>query len=268
MDIESVEARLEALVEDDSLPEMYKQVTEHFLLEQIDRLSPLDIAQILISVDEANLMPPPVLRLVMDVLTDAAEDDGDALCSLGALYYTGRAGEQDYKKALHYYTLADEAGSLQATENLGYCYYYGRSVPVDYEKAYRYFAKGALLGMTNSLYKLGDMYRYGYYVDKDEREAFRLYRRCCRKMSRVEKEIIGGDVYHRMGDVYALGIGAEANLLQALRFYQKAERYYVVKIRRGDFLVRKRLREAIARQEAIRQKIMETLPSFDWVDGE
>ena len=46
----------------------------------------------------------------------------------------------DYAQAVKYYTMADEHGERQATENLGYCYYYGRSVEVDYKKAYHYFA--------------------------------------------------------------------------------------------------------------------------------
>ena len=41
--------------------------------------------------------------------------------------YTGCAGEQGYKKAAHYYDMADKEGDRQATENLGYIYYYGRT---------------------------------------------------------------------------------------------------------------------------------------------
>ena len=53
-------------------------------------------------------------------------------CSVGKICpycvrYTGRAGDQDYKKAAHYYDMADKEGDRQATENLGYIYYYGRT---------------------------------------------------------------------------------------------------------------------------------------------
>ena len=60
-------------------------------------------------------------KLITDIYLNLIEDgDAEAMNDLGALYYTGRAGEQDYEKAAYYYDMADKAGNRQATENLGY----------------------------------------------------------------------------------------------------------------------------------------------------
>ena len=123
--------------------------------------------------DASEVLPKEVAELMIEIyLEEIAEENPDAMTNLGSLYYTGRCGEQNYEKAVEYYTMADRLGERQATENLGYCYYYGRTGDVDYKKAYHYFVKGALDNHLNSLYKIGDMYKNGYYVEKDEKEAF------------------------------------------------------------------------------------------------
>ena len=168
-------------------------------------------------------MHPEVAALVMDIYRDGIENENaDAMCDLGALYYTGRAGEQDYEKAAYYYDMADKAGNRQATENLGYIYYYGRTGAPDYEKAYHYFIKGALDGHLRSLYKIGDFYRNGYYVKEDWKEAFRIYEHCVEIMPSEAVSVMGADIYVRMGDCYYKGIGVEKDLLLAHRFMSLA----------------------------------------------
>jgi len=194
-----------------------------------------------------------------------------AMTNLGALYYTGRIGVQDFQKAIHYYTMAANLGDAQATENLGYCYYYGRSVDVDYEKSFHYFVKGALLGRLNSLYKMGDMYAKGQFVEQDEREAYGIYKHCYDEMKKNPESngedvprIIGADICKRMGDACFMGMGTDIDLDRALQFYQEAEVYFYQKLRDGNYFARKGLQEAVSRQSEVRKKIAATLPDFEW----
>ena len=124
------------------------------------------------------------------------ENDDNAMCNLGALYYDGRIGEQSYVKAIYYYEMSAKLGNRQAQQNLGYCYFYGRDGQPDYKKAYHYFIKGALGNDVVSLYKIGDMYKYGYYVEKDEKEAFCIYEQCERSLTEQQEKDFGSDVYY------------------------------------------------------------------------
>lgn len=186
------------------------------------------------------------------------------MTNLEALYYLGRAGVQDYHLACKYYTIADQHGERQATENLGYIYYYGRTGKVDYKKAYHYFAKGAFDGYVTSLYKIGDMYKNGYYVDKDEAESFRIYKHCNELMTEEMRGICGSDVYIRLGNAYQNGIGTDVNLPLALKYYQKAELHLYDRIKNGNYFVVKSLEKVIQSQNEIRALLMMDLPTFEW----
>ena len=215
--------------------------------------------------DGAEILPKEVADLLIEIYLEEIENNNPAaMTNLGSLYYTGRCGEQNYEKAVKYYTMADKHGERQATENLGYCYYYGRTGEVDYKKAYHYFVKGALDNHLNSLYKIGDMYKNGYYVEKDEKEAFYIYNHCYEQMTEICAEMIGADICMRMGNVYYYGIGTEKNYELALRYYQEAEQYYYRKINRGDYFAKKGLKGVIEKQNEIRKILLGNLPSFDW----
>ena len=217
-------------------------------------------------VDGAYPMHPDVAALIVDIYRDRVDDeDADAMCNLGALYYTGRAGKQDYEKAVFYYDMADKAGNRMATENMGYIYYYGRTGEKDYEKAFQYFVKAALGGSTRSLYKVGDFYRNGYYVEKDPREAFRIYQECTERMEEYEDLEIAPDVYMRMGDCLYDGTGVEKDLIGALRFMGLAETLFYSRLKEGDFYQKANLEHVLKVEEEIRKKIQnEELPDLSW----
>ncbi len=224
-----------------------------------------DFADAIHCADETEVLPKKAADLLIEIYLEEIDNgNAAAMTNLGSLYYTGRCGEQNYEKAVRYYTMADQHGERQATENLGYCYYYGRTGEVDYKKAYHYFVKGALDNHLNSLYKIGDMYKNGYYVEKDEREAFYIYSHCYEQMTEVCADLIGADICMRMGNVYFYGIGTQQNYELALKFYQEAELYYYKKINNGDFFAKKGLADVIEKQNEIRKILFDNLPSFDW----
>lgn len=225
----------------------------------------LELAEALLEADPVHPMPPELARFLISLYEDCIEaGSAEAMCSLGALYYKGRGGEQDYEKAAHYYEMAEKAGNLQAAENLGYIWYYGRTGKRDYEKAFQYFIKGALLGNLRSLYKIGDFYRHGLWVDQDQREAFALYGRCVQEMTGEEIPLVGADVYLRMGECFLEGIGTEADPLSAQRFLSMAENLFYQRLMEGDFYQKNNLARVRRLMDEARKAIEEMLPDLCW----
>lgn len=226
------------------------------------------LTDLLHEADGAKRLPKSVADFLIKSYSERMENgDADAACDIGALYYTGRCGEQSFKKALEYYTISANGGCRQAQENLGYCYYYGRDTEVDYEKAFHFFALGAFDGHLRSLYKIGDMYRNGYYVKKNEKEAYQIYKRCEETMTDSAVGFVGADVMMRLGDCYFGGIGTDVDYKSALKYYQEAERMFYERLEEGDYLIRGCYNHVISRQAETRDKLKELLPSFDWTEN-
>ncbi len=206
-----------------------------------------------------------VAILIEEILLDEIkENNHNAMCDLGSLYYTGRIGVQDYKKAVYYYEMSAKYGNRQATENLGYCYYYGRLGEVDYKKAYHYFVKGALDSHMISLYKIGDMYKNGLYVEKDEKEAYLIYKHCSEMLDEEQEQGFGADIYIRLADCYYNGTGIEKDLGLALHYYQRAEQLYFPRICDGDFMYKKQYERCISMQQIVREERQKEIPNYSW----
>lgn len=82
---------------------------------------------------------------------------------LGGYYYELK----HFDLALKYYEMAAAMDYDPAYECLGYIWYYGRTGERDFKKAFRYFSLMMEKGDLVATYKIADMYRNGYYVDKD-----------------------------------------------------------------------------------------------------
>lgn len=85
------------------------------------------------------------------------------MLGLGGHYYA----QKKYDLALKYYEMAVEYDDVEAAICLGYIWYYGRTGQKDYKKAFECFSKGMEKGDITASYKVADMYRNGYYVEKD-----------------------------------------------------------------------------------------------------
>lgn len=275
MRIESIEAlakRLDEVIDAVSKDQRYVESLETLtdIRDELD-LYDLDenkehLSMGLHEADGAYPMHPDVARLIIDIYEDGIENESaDAMCDLGSLYYTGRAGEQNYEKAAYYYDMADKAGNRQATENLGYIYYYGRTGQRDYEKAFKFFVKGALDGHLRSLYKVGDFYKNGYYVEKDPKEAFRIYNHCGEMLTEESGPLVGADVYMRLGDCFYEGFGVEKDLLVAQRLMSSAEGMFYQRLMEGDFYQKRNLEHVLDVLAKIRKEIRtEVLPDLSW----
>lgn len=101
----------------------------------------------------------------MNFLIEEEHNPGDML-SLGGYYYEIKR----FDLALKYYEMAATYDYDPAYECLGYIWYYGRTGERDFKKAFEYFSKLMDKGNPVAAYKVADMYRNGYYVDKDQKK--------------------------------------------------------------------------------------------------
>ena len=83
---------------------------------------------------------------------------------LGGVYYEMKR----FDLALKYYEMAATYDYDEAYECLGYIWYYGRTGEKDYKKAFEYFSKMMDKGNLVATYKVADMYKNGYYVEKSQ----------------------------------------------------------------------------------------------------
>ena len=241
------------------------QAATKTLSGEIDLGSIYDVAFRLHECDKDKAIPKSVKEFLMTVY-QLGIDDGHPGCmnNMGVLYYTGRCGMQDYKKARKYYEMAVKTGYPLPAENLGYIYYYGFGTEVNYELAYRYFSMAALQGYIEATYKVGDMFRYGYYVDKSEMAAFDLYKKAYDLYTNTDDFDRGGNVIKRMGDAFYEGIGTEPDPVTALMFYQRAEQLFYQQIMKGDPFVQKDLDYVKKVQPKLRKMIEKQLPPMNW----
>ncbi|MBQ6025867.1 MAG: sel1 repeat family protein [Lachnospiraceae bacterium] len=101
----------------------------------------------------------------INFLIEEEHNPGDML-SLGGYYYEIKR----FDLALKYYEMAATYDYDPAYECLGYIWYYGRTGERDFKKAFEYFSKLMDKGNPVAAYKVADMYRNGYYVDKDQKK--------------------------------------------------------------------------------------------------
>lgn len=85
------------------------------------------------------------------------------MVELGGWYYEQR----QFDLAEEYYLMAANLEYVDAYECLGYIYYYGRVGQPDYKKAFHYYKLASDKGNLVASYKLADMYKNGYYFSKD-----------------------------------------------------------------------------------------------------
>ena len=171
-----------------------------------------------------------------------AEDSGLALYLKGYACYGGnRLYPCDWNISRDcILRLFEKEDDPQYANTLGYIYYYGRctgGVP-EYDKAFYYFGIAAANGLYEGMYKLADMFSHGYGCKQSKRTARTLYNLVYDdsfKNFLKGKEANFADAALRMGNVYAKGIDAEADITAAYHYYLQADYAARQRAQRSDF---------------------------------
>lgn len=89
--------------------------------------------------------------------------DPDVMLDLGGYYYV----KKHFDLALKYYEMSAEYKLPYSWNGLGYIWYYGRTGKRDFEKAFHYYSLAREAGIMEAAVKIADMYKNGYYVEQD-----------------------------------------------------------------------------------------------------
>ena len=140
----------------------------------------------------------------------AEQNDSVACYYLGIMHYEGIGTPRDYGKAakllIKAYGPKDEW--LKASCLLGEMYQTGKGVTQDYDRAIEFYSRAAHQRYPRAQYLLGRMYDQGMGVEVDYEQARTWYLRARNR-----------DALLRIGDMYAKGIGAAQDEIEAYKFY-------------------------------------------------
>nr|WP_297707261.1 tetratricopeptide repeat protein [uncultured Butyrivibrio sp.] len=147
---------------------------------------------------------------------------------LGGYYYELKR----FDLALKYYEMAAAMDYDEAYECLGYIWYYGRTGERDYKKAFEYFSKMMDKGNLVAEYKVADMYKNGYYVDKDQNKYESMIRKLYKKVQKCDNVFDPvPEVYTRLARIKT----AEEDYDEAINLYLRAKDWLAQRIRFNAF---------------------------------
>jgi len=103
-------------------------------------------------------------------------NNADSINMLGVYHQEGIVFEQDYKKALSYFSQAIDIDADNASTlfNIGQAYYYGEGVEQDYKKAFVWLTKSANKDYSLAQIQLAEMYFSGKGVNKNAAKAIEI----------------------------------------------------------------------------------------------
>lgn len=127
----------------------------------------------------------------------------------------GKGVALDLEAASKYFTIAAEAGNIQAYGYLGKMYLQGtEATPQNNATAFNYFKKAADKGNPIGQSGIALMLLYGYGVKADEHKALKLFQ--------LAAEQGHADAQLHLGQMYYQGLGVRRDFKQALKFFQLA----------------------------------------------
>ena len=151
----------------------------------------------------------------VEYYTKAAKlNDAYAIMMLGECYYNGYGVEADYSTAAEFYAKASELGNKEAMCALGVCYSYGNGVSVDFEKAFALFTESAELGNDIAMCNLGLCYINGHGTKQNKQKAFELFKKAA--------DLGHSDAMVATGNCYIYGEGVQQNTSEGISYYQRA----------------------------------------------
>lgn len=144
------------------------------------------------------------------MVNNAGQGDVNAQLTLAIMYGKGNGVDQDYEKAVYWYTKAAEQGNAQAQNNLGVRYELGEIVNKDDEKAVYWYTKAADQNYAMAVNNLGGL----YFRKGNDDEAFPWY------LKAAELGYIKAQVF--VGVAYEEGNGTPKSIENAIYWYKKA----------------------------------------------
>ncbi len=168
-----------------------------------------------------------VFTEAMNFLIDKKHDPADMMY-LGGYYYEIKR----FDLALKYYEMAATYDYDPAYECLGYIWYYGRTGERDYKKACEYFSKMMDKGNLVATYKVADMYKNGYYVDKDYGKYKEIIRELYPQI--VDAQYLDDplpEIFTRLAAIEA----EEGNTDEAIDLYLRAKDFLAQRIMHNPF---------------------------------
>lgn len=147
---------------------------------------------------------------------------------LGGYYYEIK----EFELALKYYDMAAAMDYDEAYECLGYIWYYGRTGKRDYKKAFENFYKMMEKGHLVATYKVADMYKNGYYVEKSQERYEEIIEDMYPRVSRC-KNVFDPipEVYTRLARIRT----SQGRIEDALNLYLVAKRVLAQRISYNAF---------------------------------
>ncbi len=110
----------------------------------------------------------------------ALNENHDAEFELGAMFHDGDGIDQDYAKALEWYTKAAQAGNRQAAFNLALMYRNGEGTSVNLDAAHGWFVRASDAGDVRAAFHLGQMSYTGQGATQDFEKALQYYLKSAR----------------------------------------------------------------------------------------
>ncbi|HEV2394340.1 MAG TPA: SEL1-like repeat protein [Verrucomicrobiae bacterium] len=167
-----------------------------------------------ISESERYPFPPSPAALARKLKAAAEKGDADAQWRLGECYREGEGGNQDFKEAFKWHSLASENGHAEAAFRLGTYFGNGHGVEKDLQKAKEMYELAASRGSANAVNNLGRAYHNGLGVPKDLAKAAAHYLEAAEKGNAAAQ--------CNIAIFYHMGTGVAQNMEQAIKWYRLA----------------------------------------------
>ncbi len=156
------------------------------------------------------------------------DKDPHAMLDLGGYYY----GNKRFDLALKYYEMAAEYKLPYAYEGLGYIWYYGRTGKRDFEKAFHYYSLAMEAGILEAAVKIADMYKNGYFVEPDHEKYKQIIRELYPKVSRARYL---SDPLPEVYTRYAMIRKEEGKVKHAIWLLRKAKEFQAQRLQNSAF---------------------------------
>ena len=135
---------------------------------------------------------------------------------MGLYYYKGKVIQQDYKKAVEWFTKAANRNFAPAQNSLGICTYYGYGMNnMNHTKAFQLFLQAAKQGEEAAQNNVGNCYLNGIGLwEAQPDSAIYWYKKAAEQGC--------ADAQYNLGTCYYDGIGVDADVDTALKWYIQA----------------------------------------------